>query len=160
MANALMTLDRPASPTTYGTTQQQFVTMQLSNQWFGISVLSVQDVLRNLTVSPIPLAPSCVAGALNIRGRIVTAIDMRARLGMDATETPGAMFVVVECQHELFALMVDAVGDVLDLSMRDFEAPPANLDAQWRNIAAGVFKLKKGLLVIMDVMNVVDGACA
>ncbi len=157
MSTALTTLDRPKEPSVYGHTQQQFVTMQIGNQWFGISVMSVQDVLRNLQVSPIPMAPPAIAGALNIRGRIVTAIDMRKRLGIEESNSAAAMFVVVESDHELFALMVDAVGDVLSLSMREFEAAPANLDAAWRSIAAGVFKLKKGILVIMDVVQLIDG---
>lgn len=157
MANALATLDRPAGTAPYGVTQQQFVTMQLGDQWFGISVMNVQDVLRSLHVSPVPLAPRAVAGALNIRGRVVTAIDMRARLNIAGDAPKNCMYVVVEYQQELFALIVDAVGDVLTLSMRDFEPTPANLSNNWRGVAAGVFKLKKGLMVIMDVIHVIDG---
>ncbi len=157
MANALATLDRPTGATPYGVTQQQFVTMQLGDQWFGISVMNVQDVLRSLHVSPVPLAPRAVAGALNIRGRVVTAIDMRARLNIVGEAPKNSMYVVVEYQQELFALIVDAVGDVLTLSMRDFEPPPANLSGNWRGVAAGVFKLKKGLMVIIDVIHVIDG---
>lgn len=157
MANALATLDRPAAATPYGVTQQQFVTMRLGDQWFGLSVMNVQDVLRSLQVSRIPLAPHSVAGALNIRGRVVTAIDMRLRLNIPGDPPKDSMYVVVEYQQELFALIVDAVGDVLTLSMRDFEPPPANLDANWRGIAAGVFKLEKGLMVVIDVIHVIDG---
>lgn len=157
MTQALATLDTPTSISPYGTSQQQFVTMQLGEQWFGISVLNVQDVLRNLVVSPIPLAPNAVAGALNIRGRIVTAIDMRKRLNITGDTPDKMMFVVVESKGELFALMVDKVGDVLSLSMRDFENAPPNLDDQWFGVAAGVFKLKKGLMVVMDVLQVIDG---
>jgi len=142
----------------YAETQHEFVTMRLSGQMFGVSVMAVQDVLRNLTVSPVPLAPSVVAGAMNIRGRIVTAIDMRRRLGMPVYETPEkTMYVVVEYQNELYALLVDAVGDVLTLPMQQFEKTPANLDSGWRALAAGVFKLNTELLVILDVASIIDG---
>lgn len=157
MANALATLDRPISSAPFGVSQQQFVTMRLGDQWFGLSVMNVQDVLRSLHVSRIPLAPSAVAGALNIRGRVVTAIDMRTRLNIGGECPADSMYVVVEYQQELFALVVDAVGDVLTLSMRNFEAPPANLDGNWRGVAAGVFKLDKGLMVVIDVIHVIDG---
>jgi purine-binding chemotaxis protein CheW len=144
--------------TPYAETQHEFVTMRLDGQMFGVSVMAVQDVLRNLTVSPIPLAPRVVSGALNIRGRIVTAINMRARLTMPAFETPEkTMYVVVEYQNELYALLVDAVGDVLTLPMQQFEKTPANLDQSWRSLSAGVFKLSGELLVILDVANIIDG---
>lgn len=143
---------------TYAESQHEFVTMRLAGQLFGISVMAVQDVLRNLTVSPVPLAPRVVPGSLNIRGRIVTAVDMRKRLEMDAYETPEkTMYVVVEYNHELYALLVDAVGDVLTLQMQRFEKVPANMDAQWRALSAGVFKLEQELLVILDVGNIIDG---
>jgi purine-binding chemotaxis protein CheW len=136
----------------------EFVTMRLSGQLFGVSVMAVQDVLRHLTVSPVPLSPSVVSGAMNIRGRIVTALNMRKRLGMEPFATPEkTMYVVVEYQHELFALLVDAVGDVMTMPMQKFEKTPANLDAEWRALAAGVFKLNNELLVILDVANIIDG---
>lgn len=145
----------------YAETQHEFVTMRLNGQLFGVSVMAVQDVLRNLTVSPVPLAPRVVAGALNIRGRIVTAIDMRGRLSMPPYETPEkTMYVVVEYQNELYALLVDAVGDVLTLPMQQFEKTPANMDMNWRSMTAGVFKLNGELLVILDVANIIDGIIA
>jgi purine-binding chemotaxis protein CheW len=157
--NALSTLDEPTELATYGSSQQQFVTMRLGDQWLGISVMAVHDVLRNLHISPVPLAPDSIAGSLNIRGRVVTAIDMRKRLHITtkAAANTQTMYVVVEYEQELFALMVDAVGDVLTLSMRDFESIPSNFDSGWRDIAAGVFKLDRGLMVVVDVIHVIDG---
>jgi purine-binding chemotaxis protein CheW len=139
-------------------TDHDFVTMRLQGQLFGISVMAVQDVLRRLTVSPVPLAPPVVAGSLNIRGRIVTALDMRMRLHMpDSESSETTMYVVVEYQGELYALMVDAVGDVLNLPLAQFEKPPANLDHNWLGIASGVFKLQDELLIILDVAAIISG---
>lgn len=138
-------------------TQQQFVTMRLGQQLFGISVLAVQDVMRHQNIAPVPLSPNVFAGLLNLRGRVVTAFDMRRRLGMTAYENiEKIMMVVVDFQHELYALMVDAVGDVLSLSMNRFEKVPSNMDASWRSVAAGVFKLETELLVILDVAHVIN----
>lgn len=138
-------------------TTQEFVTMRIGEQLFGIPVLAVQDVLRRQTIASVPLSPSVVAGSLNLRGRIVTAINMRARLGLDDYPHPETlMMAVVEYQHELFALMIDEVGDVLQLAMNRFEKVPSNMDATWRGMAAGVFKLDGELLVILDVASVID----
>ena len=142
---------------TTAATTQEFVTMRIGEQLFGISVLAVQDVLRRQTIAPVPLSPAVVAGSLNLRGRIVTAIDMRARLGLgDYPHPDKIMMAVVEYQHELFALMIDQVGDVLQLAMNRFEKVPSNMDSTWRGMAAGVFKLDGELLVILDVASVID----
>lgn len=137
--------------------QKEFVTMRIGAQRFGISVAAVQDVIRRQRITPIPHAPSIVAGALNLRGRIVTAIDVRKRLGLEPYPEPEkVMKIVVEYQHELFALMVDGVGDVLTLSLGAIEKAPANMDQTWRQVAAGVYKLDKELLVILDIAHVVE----
>jgi purine-binding chemotaxis protein CheW len=138
-------------------TMREFVTMRIGGQLFGVSVMAVQDVIRKQRVTTVPHAPRIVAGVLNLRGRIVTAIDMRRRLGLDAYPEPEKiMKVVVEYQHELFALMVDAVGDVLTLSLAQIERSPANLNETWKQVSAGVYKLEKELLVVLDIANVVQ----
>lgn len=142
----------------YGALRQEFVTMRVDGQLFGISVMAVQDVLRRQPISPVPLAPQIVAGSLNLRGRIVTAIDLRKRLARGEFPNPEAMMkVVVEYQHELFAFMVDGVGDVLTLEMNQLEKTPGNMEETWRALSAGVFKLDNELLVILDVASVIDG---
>jgi purine-binding chemotaxis protein CheW len=157
MAGALTTINAALPATTNSVATQEFVTMRLGDQLFGISVLAVQDVQRYQQIAPIPLAHEVIAGSLNVRGRIVTAYDMRKRLGLGAFPDPKSiMMVVVDFQHELFALMIDAVGDVLSLPMNRFEKVPANMDPSWRALAAGVFKLEKELLVILDVANVIN----
>lgn len=157
MSKALATVGASLPAGTASNARQEFVTMRLAGQLFGISVLAVQDVMNHQPIAPIPLAPHVIAGSLNVRGRIVTAYNMRRRLGLEEfAHLEKIMMVVVDFQHELFALMVDAVGDVMSLPMSDFEKVPANMDASWRALAAGVFKLEKELLVILDVANVIN----
>jgi len=158
MAGALTTFGSDSGDgMTAAIATQQFVTMRLGAQLFGISVMAVRDVMRRQHIAPIPLAPPVIAGSLNLRGRIVTAINMRVRFNLPAYPTPEkVMKVVVEHQHELFALMVDAVGDVLALPMNRFEKVPSNMDSSWRAVASGVFKLENELLVILDVSSIID----
>ena len=131
---------------------QDFVTMTIYNQLFGIPVLTVQDVLGPQKITRIPLASPEVAGALNLRGRIVTAIDVRKHLGLPAaSEGSVSMSVVVDFHGELYSLIIDSVGEVLSLPANSFERNPATLDAAWREISTGVYRLKDQLLVVLDV---------
>lgn len=134
-----------------------FVTMTVAGQLFGIPVLQVQDVLSQQRITRIPLAPPEVAGSLNLRGRIVTSIDVRVRLGLESTASskPG-MSVVVEFGGELYSLMVDHVGEVMNLPNRDFETNPPTLDQRWREVAAGVYRLNESLLVVLDVSRLLN----
>lgn len=138
-----------------GTTEaasQQFVTAVVGGQLCGIAVLKVQDVIRTQRITRIPLAPAEIAGSLNLRGRIVTAIDMRVRLGLPrAAGASRDMSIVVEHHGELYSLMVDSVGEVLNLTPSAFERTPATIDALWRGVSEGVYRLDKGLLVVLDV---------
>lgn len=136
---------------------RDFVTMMVADQLFGIPVLSVQDVLGPQRITRIPLAPVEVAGALNLRGRIVTAIDVRRRLGLAARE-PGKsnMSIVVDQSGELYSLSVDTVGEVLSLPSDAFERNPATLDPQWRDVSAGIYRLEGKLMVVLDVARLLD----
>jgi len=140
------------SPAEVSGESQDFVTMTIHNQLFGIPVLTVQDVLGPQKITRIPLASPEVAGALNLRGRIVTAIDVRKRLGLPAApEGSVSMSVVVDFHGELYSLIIDSVGEVLSLPANSFERNPATLDAAWREISSGVYRLKDQLLVVLDV---------
>jgi len=135
----------------------QFVTVTIGGQLFGIPVLTVRDVLVAQKTTPIPLAPPEVAGALNLRGRIVTAIDMRRSLDLPARKNGGpGMYVVVEEYDELYSLMVDSVGEVMTLSVDGLERSPGTLDPRWREVSGGIFRLDGKLLVVLDVERLLD----
>jgi purine-binding chemotaxis protein CheW len=140
---------------------KDFLTMSVNGQMFGIPVLSVQDVLGEQKVTRVPLAPPEVAGSLNLRGRIVTAINLRRRLGLE--DMPAGkkktMSVVVDHHGELYSLIVDSVGEVLSLPADDFERTPSTLDRIWRDVALGIYRLKDHLLVVLDVSGMLDALC-
>lgn len=134
-----------------------FLTFVLADQLFGIPVLQVQDILSSQNITPVPLAPKEIAGALNLRGRIVTAIDVRTRLGIEKdTEKTKHMSIVVEDGNELYSLIIDEVGDVLSLSDKEFERNPATLDPVWSDISGGIYRLDGKLLVVLDVSKLLD----
>ncbi|MGH1403584.1 MAG: chemotaxis protein CheW [Alphaproteobacteria bacterium] len=137
---------------------QDFLTIMIADQRFGIPVLQVQDVLREQKVTKIPLAPDEVAGSLNLRGRIVTAINVRKRLNLPPNEgeSHSSMSVVVEHNHELFSLVIDRVGDVLSLDRSLFEKNPGTLDQEWRDISNGIYQLQEELLIVMDVPKLLE----
>lgn len=134
------------------------VTMTIAGQLFGIPVLQVQDVLSPQRITRIPLAPPEVAGSLNLRGRIVTVIDLRSCLGMPpmTENTKGRMSIVVDYQGELYSLLVDQIGEVLSLSNADFERNPPTLEKRWREIALGIYRLNQNLLVVLDVARLLN----
>ncbi|AWB08233.1 chemotaxis protein CheW [Azospirillum sp. TSH100] len=136
---------------------QDYVTMTIADQMFGIPVLQVQDVLGHQRITRIPLAPPEVAGSLNLRGRIVTAIDVRLRLGLTGRpkDKPG-MSIVVDLRGELYSLMVDSVGEVLSLTKEDFERNPATLDPRWREVSTGIYRLNGQLMVVLDVPRLLN----
>lgn len=134
-----------------------YVTMCIEKQMFGIEVKHVRDVLLQQKIVPIPLAPAEIAGSLNLRGRIVTVIDLRRRLNLPEKPTGDMVsnknFVVVEHKAELYSLMVDSVGEVLTASSTKIEKVPSNLNASWKSIASGIYKLDGELLVLVNVQS-------
>lgn len=136
---------------------RDFVTMTVADQFFGIPVLSVQDVLGPQRITRIPLSPPEVAGALNLRGRIVTAIDVRRRLGLPARAAGlPSMSIVVDQGGELYSLAVDSVGEVLSLPVESFERNPPTLDPEWREVSGGIYRLEGKLMVVLDVARLLD----
>lgn len=129
-----------------------FVTFSIKDQMFGIPVLQVQDILTPSTIASVPLAPPEVKGSINLRGRIVTVIDVRVRLGLEKrSDGADSMGVTIEHDHELYTLLVDKVGDVIGLSHDLYESNPGTLDSLWREFASGVFRLEGKLMVVLDV---------
>ncbi|HEY4345429.1 MAG TPA: chemotaxis protein CheW [Parvibaculum sp.] len=134
---------------------QDFVTMTVAGQAFGIPVLHVRDVLGPQRITRVPLAPAEIAGSLNLRGRIVTAVTMRQRLQLPPSDFPEkAMAVVVEYEDEPYSLLVDEVGEVLRLSESQRDKNPATLDAKWRQIADGLYRLDGSLLIVLNIAAV------
>ena len=132
--------------------EQVFVTLTVADQLCGVPVLGVRDILGEQAITRIPLAPPEVAGSLNLRGRIVTAIDLRRRLRLAPPEagTP-CMSVVTEQGGELYALLVDQVSEAMSLKAVAFERNPATLPPEWSQFSAGVYRLDEQLLVVLDV---------
>lgn len=138
-------------------TSGDFVTFRLMGQLMGLPVLDVHDVLSAQKITRIPLAPGAVAGVLNLRGRIVTAIDLRTRLGLAPRDkSESYMCIVVEHKGEPYSLLIDTVGEVLSLTPAQFEANPITLSAHWKAVSRGIFRLDGELLVAVDVDRLLD----
>lgn len=135
--------------------QTQFVTVLIGGQLFGLSIDKVHDVFVPERITRVPLAATEIAGVLNLRGRIVTAISMRRRLGLPPREgSHGIMAVGIEYKGESYGLIIDEVGEVLTLPSSGREANPTNLDRRWAEISAGVHRLQGQLMVVLDVERV------
>jgi purine-binding chemotaxis protein CheW len=135
--------------------QIQYVTVFIGGQLFGLPIHKVHDVFVPESMTRVPLSAPEVAGVLNLRGRIVTAINMRRRLGLPQREgNHGIMAVGIEYRGESYGLIIDEVGEVLNLDASGREANPANLDARWAEISGGVHRLSGQLMVILDVERV------
>lgn len=154
-SNTLPATTKSRLPAT--TEAHQFVSITIGKQSFGIPVLLVHDVLGPQRITRIPLAPKEVAGSLNLRGRIVTAIQVRRRLGLDPLPADAeTMSVVVEHQGELYSLIVDGVGEVLTLYDHDFESHPPTMSQRLREVSTGIYRLKETLLVVLEVPSLLD----
>lgn len=132
-------------------TLRQYATFFVGDLFFGISVTQVQEVLRFQEMTQIPLAPPAIEGLINLRGQIVTALDMRRRLSLaprEAEKLP--MNMVVRSEDGPVSLLVDEIGDVLAVRPDQFEAPPEHLAAHHRHLLEGVYKLEGRLLLALD----------
>ncbi|MHA6289039.1 chemotaxis protein CheW [Maricaulis sp. CAU 1757] len=139
----------------------EYVSVRIGNQLFGAPVDAIREVFAPQSVTAVPLAPSEVAGLLNLRGRIVTAIDARRRLGLPPRQdTESGMALGVERGSEIFGLIVDSVGEVLRRPRAELEPVPAHVDANWRSMVKGVHRLDKELLAVLDVSAVIGNAGA
>ncbi|MDR3466675.1 MAG: chemotaxis protein CheW [Xanthobacteraceae bacterium] len=138
-----------------GTTE--YVTTMIGGQLFGLPISRVQDVFMPERLTRVPLASSDVAGVLNLRGRIVTAIDMRSRLGLPKNEDgKPPMAVGVELRGESYGLLIDTIGEVLKLEDDTRETNPVNLDPRMAKLAGGVHRLDGQLMVVLDVDRVLE----
>ncbi len=143
--------------TSHDTAIDDFVTVMIADQSFGIPVRMIHDVFAPQSITQVPLSRSEVAGVLNLRGRIVTAIDMRQKLNLaPRSAKEDCMAVGIEKHGESYGLIIDQVGEVLSLDQKTYERNPANLDPRWRGVSRGVYRLDGSLLVVLDVDKVLE----
>jgi purine-binding chemotaxis protein CheW len=136
--------------------EHQFCTFTLDGMLFGVEVLKVQEVIRFQEMTRVPLAPSVVRGLINLRGQIVTAIDLRRRLELHerpADQPP--MNVVIRAEDEAVSLLVDEIGDVREVDEDAFERPPETVKGVARELIRGAYKLKDRLLLVLDTEKAV-----
>lgn len=133
--------------------QHQLCTFFLEQRFFGIEVEKVQEVIRYQVITPVPLAPSVVRGLINLRGQIVTAIDLRRLLQVsDRTDERLPINIVIQTPRQgIFSLLVDRIGDVLEVDEESFEHPPDTLDGIARELIRGAYKLQGRLLLVLNV---------
>ncbi len=132
-------------------------TFTLGPLFCGIEVDRVQEVIRYQKMTRVPLAPPAVRGLINLRGQITTAIDLRCRL--DLPERPAGTRphnVVVRGPQEVMSLLVDEVGEVLQVDEADFEPPPERLQGAARTLVRGAYKLDGRLLLLLDTDKALD----
>jgi purine-binding chemotaxis protein CheW len=138
-------------------TVAEYVTAVIGGQLFGLPISRVQDVFKPSRITRVPLAGAEIAGVLNLRGRIVTAIDMRRRLETDRREDGAPVMAIgIEARGESFGLLVDAVGEVLKLPDVEREPNPINLGGKLAALSVGVYRLEGQLLVVLDIDRVLD----
>lgn len=137
--------------------RKQFSTFVVDRLLFGVEVEKVQEVIRYQTMTRVPLAPSVVKGLINLRGQIVTAVDLRCRLGLPArTGAELPMNVVIRHDDGAVSLLVDEIGDVLEVEQDAFELPPGTLAGKVRELVRGVYKLKQSLLIVLDTDKILN----
>lgn len=137
---------------------QQFCTFFLRDQFFGVPVQQVQEVIRYQEMTRVPLMPEVIRGLINLRGQIVMAIDLRKRFGMeDLSESQKPMNVVVRSDDGAVSFLVDEIGDVLEVDEESFERPPETLQGSAKRLVRGVYKLKDRLMLVLHTDHAVNG---
>lgn len=140
-----------------GLLARQFCTFELDSLCFGIEVVEVQEVLRYQTMTRVPLAPGMVRGLINLRGQIVTAVDLRHRLGLPPlAQDRLPMNIVVRTEDGPISFLVDEIGEVVEVADEAFESPPGNLTGFAREATRGVYKLEQRLLLVLDTKRILQ----
>jgi purine-binding chemotaxis protein CheW len=130
---------------------RQFSTFTVGDLFFGIDVVKVQEVLRYQPMTRIPLSPSVIEGLINLRGQIVTALDMRRRLGLKPAEDGTVpMNMVIRTADGAVSLLVDEIGDVLGVPVESYEEVPPNMPPEQKELVEGVYKLDGRLLLVLN----------
>lgn len=138
-------------------TQVQFATFYVGELLFGVDVMHVQEIIRYQELTPVPQSSPIVEGLINLRGQIITAIEMRRRLGMEERDPDHLpMNVVVRHEDEVVSLLVDEIGDVLEVGSSQFEPTPDTLEESSRDLVEGVYKLDGKLLLVLDRSRAIE----
>jgi purine-binding chemotaxis protein CheW len=132
----------------------QFSTFYIADRLYGIDVTRVQEVVRPMPITPIPLAPEYVAGLINLRGQVATAIGLRQLFGLKSTPPDHFMNVVCRIDGSLISLQADEIGDVIEVMMKDFESTPQTVPGDVRRFMAGIYKISGSLLSIIDIERI------
>jgi purine-binding chemotaxis protein CheW len=136
---------------------RQYATFEVADQLFGLDVAKVQEVLSFGEYTPVPLASSAVGGLFNLRGQVIAAVDLRVQLGLPRRDFEGAaMNVIVRTEEESVSLLVDRIGEVVELDDEAFEPPPDTLTGPCRDLITGAFKLDGRLMLALDTARAVD----
>ena len=140
-------------------TSRQYATFELADQLFGVDVAEVQEVLRFHGYTRIPLAPAAVGGLFNLRGQVIAAVDLRVQLGLQPQDlAEPVMNVIVRVDDEAVSLLVDRIGEVVELADDALERTPDTLASPARDLIAGTFKLDDRLMLALNVRQAVDTA--
>ena len=136
---------------------RQYATFEVADQLFGVEVHTVQEVLSYNEYTPVPLAPPAVGGLFNLRGQVIAAVDLRVQLGLVRQAMQGpVMNVILRGDGEPVSLLVDRIGEVVDLDDESFEGPPDTLSGPTRELVTGTFKMDGRLMLALDVNQAVD----
>jgi purine-binding chemotaxis protein CheW len=135
----------------------EYVTVHIGGQLFGVEVHEIREVFSPQDITQVPRASGEIAGLLNLRGRIVTAVDARRRLNLPPREADAPVMALgLEQGSELFGVLVDEVGEVMRLKADTLESSPAHLDPHWRALLKGVHRLENNLLAVLDIRALIS----
>lgn len=135
----------------------EYVSVHIGGQLFGVEVDEIREVFSPQDITGVPRSSADIAGLLNLRGRIVTAVDARQRLGLPPREADAPVMALgLEQGSELFGVLVDEVGEVMRLKADTLEASPAHLDPSWRSLLKGVHRLEGDLLAVLDIRALIS----
>jgi purine-binding chemotaxis protein CheW len=134
-----------------------YLTVKIGDQLFGFPVFHLRDIFKSLEITPIPLAPKAILGSINLRGKVVTVIDLRLKFYPNINiENRKSMHIAVSHGQELLSFVVDSVGDVVNIPKSQFEPLPSTLEQHWLNIAEGVCQLNNSLIIRLNMEHLLD----
>ena len=135
--------------------RRPFCTFYIDRLLFGIEAVVVQEVLLHQKLTPVPLAPNDVLGVINLRGQIITAIDLRKRLGFESgNDAAISVSIVTHVQDELVSFMVERIAEIVEIDIEELEVIPDTLEGSARELLIGAFKMPEQLLLILDPQKV------